>query len=82
MTISENAGKFRCRKMAWMRGDWPWFILFSDAYKILRPKWARSDVFGYQHLELTNTKMNTFFPTFGIDNIEKRINAEFQAESI
>ena len=77
MTISENAGKFRCRKMAWMRKDWPWFILFNDAYQILRPKWARSDVFGYQHLELTNTKMNTFFPTFGIDNIEKRINAEF-----
>jgi len=78
MTISENAGKFRCRKMAWMREDWPWFILFSDAYQILRPKWARPDVFGYQHLELTNTIMsNNIFPTFGIDNIEKRINAEF-----
>jgi hypothetical protein len=77
VTISQNAGKFRCRKMAWMREDWPWFILFSDAYQILRPKWARASVFGYQHLELTNTKMSTFFPVFGIDNIEKRINAEF-----
>jgi hypothetical protein len=82
MTISQNAGKFRCRKMAWMREDWPWFILFSDAYQILRPKWARASVFGYQHLELTNTIMSTLFPLFGIDNIEKRINAEFQAESI
>ena len=77
MTISQNAGKFRCRKMAWMREDWPWFILFCDANQILGPKWARSDVFGYQHLELTNTIMSTFFPVFGIDNIEKRINAEF-----
>ena len=77
MTISQNAGKFRCRKMAWMREDWPWYTLFIDVYDVLRPKWARASVFGYMHLELINTKMSTFFPVFGIDNIEKRINAEF-----
>ena len=77
MTISDNAGKFRCRKMAWMQEDWPWFILFIDAYRSLRPRRARSDVFGYQNLEFTNTIISTIFPVFGIENIEKRINAEF-----
>ena len=76
MTISDNAGKFRCRKMAWMREEWPWFTLFIDAYKILRPKWTRADIFGYQRLELTNIKITTFFLQCRIDNIEKRINAE------
>lgn len=77
MIILQNAGKFRCRKMAWMREPWPWFILFVDAYRALCPRWDRSDVFGYQHLEFTNTMISRIFPVFGIDNIEKIINAEF-----
>ena len=40
MTIYDNASKIRARKMAWMRQDWPWWLIFTDVCADLLPKYS------------------------------------------
>jgi len=62
--------------MAWMRDGWPLWIVFTDRMSVLRPAFVGLDIWGYQNIKITNLiKTATFFPS-GIDNIEKRLNAE------
>lgn len=71
-----NLSKMQCRTMAWMRDGWPVWIVFTDRMSVLRPVFVGLDIWGYQHLNITNLSQTaTFFPS-GIDNIEKRLNAE------
>ena len=38
-TIYDNADKFRCRTIAWMREpEWKWHIMFTDCMGSLMPK--------------------------------------------
>jgi len=53
-----NLNKMRCRKLAWMKDEWKWHIIFTDACSILCPKYARVQTFGY--ISPVDTWIKTF----------------------
>ena len=54
-SISKKGSKLRCRSMAWHKqANWHWSIVFTYNNSSRNPTWARGDVFGYQHLKVTN----------------------------
>ena len=54
-SMPNRHSKLRFRSMAWhQEGNWHWSIVFTARNLSRTPTWARCDVFGYQHLNITN----------------------------
>ena len=64
-SMPNRCSKLRFRSMAWhQEGNWHWSVVFTARNLSRTPTWARSDVFGYQHLNITNAFQRLTMATF------------------